>query len=70
MSSRTSFTSRNSGLFLAAALAVFATGIVLTFVRWWVLVRALGVPARLGDTIHIGFWGYLFNLAPLGVVGG
>ena len=55
---------------LAAALGVSAAGIVLTFVRWWVLLRALGVPSRLGDTIRVGFWGFLFNLAPLGVVGG
>ncbi len=55
---------------LAAAFVVFSTGIMFTFVRWWVLVRALGVPARLRDTIRIGFWGFLFNLAPLGVVGG
>ena len=55
---------------LALAWLVLATGIVLTFVRWWILVRALGTPCRLRDAVRIGFWGYLFNLAPLGVVGG
>ena len=55
---------------LAAALCVFTFLILLTFIRWWFLVRALGVPAKLSDTIRVGFWGFLFNLAPLGVVGG
>ncbi len=55
---------------LAAAFVVFTAGIMCTFVRWRVLVRALGVPARLRDTIRVGFWGFLFNLAPLGVVTG
>lgn len=55
---------------LVAALAVFATANTLTFVRWWVLVRALGVPARMGDTVRIGFWGFLSNLSPLGTIGG
>ena len=45
-------------------------GVLLSFVRWWCLVRALGVPIRLADTIRISFWGYLFNLPPLGIVGG
>jgi len=44
--------------------------VLLTFVRWWYLVRALDVPCRFADAIRISFWGYLFNLAPLGIVGG
>ena len=44
--------------------------VLLTFVRWWYLVRALDVPCRFPDAIRISFWGYLFNLAPLGIVGG
>ncbi len=43
---------------------------LLTFVRWWYLVIALGVPLRFRDAIRIGFWGYLLNMAPLGIVGG
>jgi uncharacterized membrane protein YbhN (UPF0104 family) len=39
-------------------------------IRWWYLVLALEVPLRLRDALRIGFWGYLFNLAPLGIVGG
>lgn len=55
---------------LAAAWACCTLGVALTFVRWWYLVRALDVPWRLADAIRMSFWGYLFNLLPLGIVGG
>jgi uncharacterized protein (TIRG00374 family) len=55
---------------LAGAWAACAAAVFLTFVRWWYLVRALDVPCRFGDAVRISFWGYLFNLAPLGIVGG
>jgi glycosyltransferase 2 family protein len=55
---------------LAAAWACCFGATMLTFVRWWILVRAIGVPFRFVDAIRISFWGYLFNLAPLGIVGG
>lgn len=55
---------------LAAAWACCAGAVLLTFIRWWHLVRALDVPLRFRDSIRISFWGYLFNLAPLGIVGG
>ncbi len=55
---------------LAAAWACCTAAVLVTFVRWWYLVRALDVPCRFGDAMRIGFWGYLFNLAPLGIVAG
>jgi len=55
---------------LAAAWVFCAAAVVLTLIRWWYLVRALGVPLRLTSALRIGFLGYLFNLAPLGIVGG
>ena len=55
---------------LAAAWASCTVAVLLTFVRWWYLVRALDVPCRFRDIVRISFWGYLFNLAPLGIVGG
>ncbi len=55
---------------LAASAAVMGTAIVLTLIRWCYLVRALGVPLRMKDALRIGFVGYLFNLAPMGIVGG
>ena len=55
---------------LAAAWACCTAAVLLTFVRWWYLVRALDIPCRFADAIRISFWGYLFNLAPLGIVAG
>lgn len=57
------------GLLLASFLLSFAA-VVVTLVRWHFLVRALGVPVRLSQTLRVGFLGYLFNLAPTGIVGG
>lgn len=49
----------------------FCAGAVLTtIVRWHYLVRAAGIPTRLANSLRIGFLGYMFNLAPLGIVGG
>ena len=55
---------------LAAATVAAGMAIVLTLIRWCYLVRALGVPLRMKDALRIGFVGYLFNLAPMGIVGG
>jgi hypothetical protein len=44
--------------------------VCLSFVRWWVLVRALTLPFRLTDGIRLGFLGYLLNFVGLGSVGG
>jgi hypothetical protein len=44
--------------------------VVITLVRWWYLVRALGIDFSLRDAFRIGFIGYLFNLLPAGIVGG
>ena len=55
---------------LTLALASCSTAVLLTLVRWCYLVRALDVPLRMRDALRIGFLGYLFNLAPMGIVGG
>ncbi|MGA2254892.1 MAG: lysylphosphatidylglycerol synthase transmembrane domain-containing protein [Thermoguttaceae bacterium] len=55
---------------LTAAFVVMLGAIVITLVRWWYLVRAVGIPFSLSDALRIGFLGYLFNLAPMGIVGG
>lgn len=52
-----------------AAVACFSA-VVITLVRWHLLVRALGMPLGLWESLRIGFLAYLFNLAPLGIVGG
>lgn len=57
-------------LLLASALGVFFTALTITLLRWWILVRALGMALTLREAFRIGFLGYLFNLAPMGIVGG
>jgi len=55
---------------LAAAWVLCTAAVVLTLIRWHVLARALTIPCSLRSTLRIGFLGYLFNLAPMGIVGG
>jgi len=57
---------------LASALGVYFTALTITVLRWWILVRALGMALTLREALRIGFLAYLFNLAPMGIgiVGG
>jgi hypothetical protein len=55
---------------LASAAAVCFAAVMITFVRWYYLVRALDIPFTLREAIRLGFLGFLFNLAPMGIVGG
>ena len=55
---------------LVAGFATLLSAIVITVVRWCYLVRALGIGFSLPDAMRIGFIGYLFNLAPMGIVTG
>ncbi len=55
---------------LVAGWLCFAGAVLITLVRWWYLVRTLGIPLSLNDALRIGLMGYLFNLAPMGIVGG
>ena len=55
---------------LLAALAVVFTAVAMTFVRWYLLVRALQLQFRLVDAFRLGFLGYLFNFVVVGSVGG
>lgn len=57
------------GLLSLAGLSC-STAILLTLVRWYYLVRALDVPFTLKEAMRLGLLGYLFNLAPMGIVGG
>lgn len=56
--------------FFAAAWFCAAGAVLLTLIRWCYLVRALGIQLRMRDSLRIGLLGYLYNLAPLGIVGG
>lgn len=55
---------------LAAAAVACLTAVMLTFVRWFVLVRALELPFSLKDAFRLGFLGYLLNFVSFGAVGG
>ncbi len=55
---------------LLAACAMCGLAVVATQVRWWILVHAVELPLSLRGALRIGFLGYLFNLAPMGIVGG
>ena len=55
---------------LAAAALSCGSAVLLTLIRWYYLIRALDVPCRFREVLRIGFMGYLFNLAPMGIVGG
>lgn len=60
---------KNWGLLIAAWFAC-AGAVTLTMVRWYFLVRAIGLPFTIRDAFRLGYLGYLFNLAPMGIVGG
>lgn len=63
--------SRNLDLRLVAlAFGVYLTAMVLTFVRWYWLVRVIEPSFRLRDAFLLGFIGNVFNLVIPGAVGG
>lgn len=55
---------------LAAAGALCAAGVIQTFIRWFVLVRAQGLPFTLPNALRLGFLGYFYNTLLPGSVGG
>jgi uncharacterized protein (TIRG00374 family) len=55
---------------LAAAFFLILLAIVITFCRWYLLVRALGLKFRLRDAFRLGFLGFLLNFVGAGSVGG
>ena len=56
--------------FLALAFAVGLSALILTFLRWYILVRAVDLPFRVADAIRLGFIGFFFNTLMPGSVGG
>ncbi len=54
----------------AAALLVYVSALLVTFFRWFTLVKALGLPFRIQDALRLGFIGNVFNLVIPGAVGG
>jgi uncharacterized protein (TIRG00374 family) len=56
--------------YLALAAAICAASSLLTFVRWYVLVRAVGLPFTIADALRLGLVGFYFNTFLPGSVGG
>jgi uncharacterized protein (TIRG00374 family) len=55
-------------LALGSSLAMLS--VCMSFVRWYLLVRALDMPFRLVDAFRLGFLTYLLNFVGAGSVGG
>ena len=55
---------------LATAFAACFVGVLLSFVRWYLLVRSQGIEFRLRDAFRLGFVGYLLQFISFGSVGG
>jgi len=54
----------------AIAASIYFVILGMQYVRWWVLVRALGLPFRLRDAIRLGLVGTFYNTFLPGAVGG
>ncbi len=57
------------GMF-ALAFGIYCVALMLTFVRWYVLVRVVEPRFTLGAAVRLGFIGNVFNLVIPGAVGG
>ncbi|MCA9133692.1 MAG: flippase-like domain-containing protein, partial [Planctomycetales bacterium] len=55
---------------LLAAQLVALTAVLLSFMRWRVIVLAFTIPFSLREALRLGFLGYLLNFISLGSVGG
>nr|WP_315852699.1 lysylphosphatidylglycerol synthase transmembrane domain-containing protein [Allorhodopirellula solitaria] len=55
---------------LAAALGVAMTALIVSFVRWWVLVRCQGIPLRLLESLRLSSICFLLSFVSAGSVGG
>jgi len=55
---------------LALAFLFFGLAVPITFVRWWVLVRAQDLPFTLGNAFRLGALGFFFSTFLPGSVGG
>jgi glycosyltransferase 2 family protein len=55
---------------LAAAVVCTFTAILLNFIRWHFLIRAVGIDIRLRDTTRYGALGYALNFVAPGSIGG
>jgi uncharacterized protein (TIRG00374 family) len=66
---RTVLDHQPDGRFLALALGLYLTALVITFTRWRLLVRIQGLPLRLFDALRVGFVGHALDTIVPGQVG-
>jgi uncharacterized protein (TIRG00374 family) len=55
---------------LGLGVLIFQCSLIITYVRWYILVRVIEPRFTLRSTILLGFIGYVFNLVIPGAVGG
>src|SRR5208283_3050906 len=55
---------------LVLGVLIFQCGLLITYVRWYLLVRVIEPRFTLRSTMLLGFIGYVFNLVIPGAVGG
>jgi uncharacterized membrane protein YbhN (UPF0104 family) len=55
---------------LLLATGIASVGLIITFLRWHMLVRAVGLPFSRYDAIRLGLVGYYFNTFLPGSIGG
>jgi uncharacterized protein (TIRG00374 family) len=55
---------------LAAALGVALAAVIISFVRWWVLVRCQGIPLSLMEALRLSSICFLLSFISPGSVGG
>jgi uncharacterized protein (TIRG00374 family) len=56
--------------FLVAGFVIYAVAAILTILRWYLLVRAQGLPFRVADALRLGLIGLFYNTFLPGSVGG
>lgn len=56
--------------FFSLAVIITIPSVLLTFVRWYVLVRAVEIPFTLFNAVRLGMVGFFFNIFLPGAVGG
>lgn len=56
--------------YFAAAFVIYLASALLTFFRWYLLVRAVDLPFRIPDAMRLGLIGLFFNTFLPGAVGG
>jgi uncharacterized protein (TIRG00374 family) len=55
---------------LALGILIFQCSLIITYLRWYLLVRVIEPRFTLRSTMLLGFIGYVFNLVIPGAVGG